>query len=101
VRCDGLKITELLPAILQLFPLDRFVKSPVKLMSVAPGDAYATPIWDEYTAIIRKYETQQADIDFLERFEFYKAAGSAYVVVATGEKQLYANIILKKGVIEG
>jgi L-fucose mutarotase len=31
--------------------------------------------------------------------EFYPAANAAYVMVATGERRLYGNIILKKGVI--
>ncbi|MFW5806328.1 MAG: RbsD/FucU domain-containing protein, partial [Spirochaetota bacterium] len=35
----------------------------------------------------------------VERFAFYERAKSAYCVVATAEAALYANIILKKGVI--
>ena len=34
------------------------------------------------------------------RFEFYERAKSAYAVIATGEEAVYANIILKKGVIK-
>ena len=36
----------------------------------------------------------------LERFEFYERAKNAYVVIATGEGAVYANIIIKKGVIK-
>ena len=35
----------------------------------------------------------------MERFSFYERAKKAYAVVATGESALYANILLKKGVI--
>ena len=35
----------------------------------------------------------------IERFAFYERAKTAYCVVATGETALYANIILKKGVV--
>ncbi|MBP0651294.1 fucose isomerase, partial [Mycobacterium tuberculosis] len=35
----------------------------------------------------------------LERFAFYARARQAYAIVATGERRLYGNIILKKGVI--
>jgi L-fucose mutarotase len=35
----------------------------------------------------------------IERFAFYQRAKDSYAVVATSEKQLYANIILKKGVL--
>jgi L-fucose mutarotase len=33
----------------------------------------------------------------VERFAFYERAKQAYAIIATGEKALYANIILKKG----
>jgi Fucose dissimilation pathway protein FucU len=36
---------------------------------------------------------------YIERFAFYEKAKASYVVIATGEKSLYANIILKKGVV--
>ncbi|HPT77268.1 MAG TPA: RbsD/FucU domain-containing protein [Defluviitaleaceae bacterium] len=35
----------------------------------------------------------------LERYEFYKRAGNVYCVVITSETELYANIILRKGVV--
>jgi L-fucose mutarotase len=67
-------------------------------MAVVKGDTAPTPvIWDTYKEIIAKYET--ANVEFLERFDFYERAKSAYAVVATGESAIYANVILKKGVI--
>jgi len=36
----------------------------------------------------------------VERFAFYERAKKAYAVLATSEMALYANIILKKGVIK-
>ena len=36
----------------------------------------------------------------IDRFEFYDRAKQAYAIVATGEEAIYANIILKKGVIK-
>jgi L-fucose mutarotase len=36
----------------------------------------------------------------MERFAFYERARKAYAVLATSEMALYANIILKKGVIK-
>jgi L-fucose mutarotase len=35
----------------------------------------------------------------VERFSFYERAKQAYAILATGEEALYANIILKKGVV--
>jgi len=99
VRCDGHNVPDLLDAILKLFPLDPYVEAPVALMQVVPGDKVETPIWDVYKSIINKYEPVYNKIENIERFAFYERAKQAYAIVATGEKALYANIILKKGVV--
>ena len=39
------------------------------------------------------------ELEQIERFAFYERAKKAYAVVMTGETALYANIILKKGVV--
>jgi len=96
VRCDGHTATELLDAILKLFPLDTYQK-PVYLMQKVPGDTVETPIWDEYAKIIAPYTDEKPEQ--IERFAFYERAENAYAVVMTGEKALYANVILKKGVV--
>lgn len=100
IRCDGHDGTELLDAILQLFPLDTYIEKPVSLMEVVPGDKVETPIWDEYKIIIAKYDDRGADtVVNVERFAFYEKAKEAYAIIATGESALYANVILQKGVI--
>lgn len=98
VRADGHNVPELLEAILKLYPLDPYVKSAVSLMEVVPGDPVKTPIWDQYREIVKKYEPK-AEFENIERFAFYERAKKAYAIVATGESALYANIILKKGVV--
>lgn len=101
VRCDGHNIPELLEAVLKLFPLDPYVATPVALMQVVPGDTVETPIWEVYQDIVCKFEPVNNKFEHIERFAFYERAKKAYAVVATGEKALYANIILKKGVVVG
>lgn len=96
VRCDGHGVPELLESILKLFPLDTYQK-PVYLMEKVAGDTVETPIWDEYARIIKPYTDEK--IEQIERFAFYERAKNAYAVVMTGERALYANIILKKGVV--
>ena len=101
IRCDGHGVPELLDAILQLFPLDTFVDKPVTLMKVVPGQEVATPIWDTYREIIAKYDSRGQDaIEFVERFDFYDESKKAYAIIATGERALYACMILQKGVIK-
>lgn len=99
LRADGHGVPSLLHAILQLFPLDTFVPQPASLMAVVPGDAYQPVIWEEYRRIIVASGERFSDFEYIERFAFYERARRAYAVLATGETALYANIILKKGVV--
>ncbi len=99
VRCDGHGVPELLEAVLKLFPLDIYVDRPVALMSVVPGDKTKPTIWEQYRALVKASGEQFSDFEFVERFAFYERAKKAYAVVATSEKALYANVILKKGVL--
>lgn len=96
IRCDGHGVPALLDAILTLMPLDTYVDAPVALMGTTQGDPRPV-IWDEYQRILAKH--QKVKIETVERFAFYERAKRAYAIVATGETALYANIILKKGVV--
>ena len=98
IRMDGHSATDVLEAILQVFPLDTYVEKPVNLMEVMPGDPVETPIWDEYKAIISRFDDRDC-VGNIERFAFYEEAKKAYAIIATGESALDANVILQKGVI--
>ena len=101
IRADGHGVPELLDAILRLIPLDTYVEKPVALMEVVPGDTCPTPeIWDVYKKILNQYEPNKCAIDMTERFAFYERAKKAYLIIATGETAIYANILLKKGVVK-
>jgi L-fucose mutarotase len=99
VRSDGNMAPELLEAVLKFFPLDPYVDNPVALMQVTPGDPYKPVIWETYTDIIRKSSNKNKNIEKIEKFSFYERARKAYAVIATSETSLYANIIIKKGVV--
>ena len=99
VRADGHSVPALLQAILQLFPLDTYVQNPAAVMQVTSGDTYEPVIWDEFRQILKLSGEKFRDFEYIERFAFYQRAREAYAIVATGETALYANIILKKGVI--
>ena len=100
IRCDGHDVPEILEAVLKFFPLDIYVEKPVALMSIVSGDNVKPTIWEDYRKIINASGEKFSDFEFVERFAFYERAQDAYAVVATSEKALYANIILKKGVIK-
>ena len=55
-------------------------------------------IRDRYEKIVHANEGDKA-FALEERFAFYERAKKAYAVIATGETAIYANIILKKGVV--
>lgn len=99
VRCDGLKATDLMEAILTLMPLDDFVDTPVWLMNKEPRHAdLECPIWDEFRGIVTRHDERGASAcGMVSRKEFYKMAKEAYAVVATTEDAFYACSILQKG----
>lgn len=101
IRLDGHGVPEILDAILQLFPLDTYVDKPVTLMKVVDGDPVETPIWDTYKEIVAKYDSRGAAcFEEIDKWEFYnRVKEKSTAVIMTGETALYANIILKKGVV--
>lgn len=101
VRADGHGVPPVLEAVLKFYPLDIYVDKPVGLMQIVPGDTTKPTIWNEYKSILLASGERFSEFEFIERFEFYDRAKKAFAVVATGESALYANIILKKGVVKG
>ena len=100
IRADGHGVPEMLDAILQLIPLDQYVDHPAALMKVVPGDPVVPVIWDEYRALLKKHGEDPDKVEMMERFAFYDRAKNAYAVIATGETAIYANVLLKKGVVK-
>ena len=100
IRCHGLNIPEILEAILELFPLDTYTKKPVSFMAVGEGEHYMPKIWEAYKIILKESNEKNIEVEYLERFEFYERSKKAYGIITTSEQSLYANIILKKGVIQ-
>ena len=99
IRADGSSAGDMLRAVLSVMPLDTFVPDPVLTMQVV-GDVDAIPeAVADFQAIINETADNTARIQTLERFAFYDRAAQAFAVVQTGERRLYGNIILKKGVI--
>ena len=100
VRMDGHGIVEILDAILRFFPLDEYVENPAAFMAVTPGDPYVPQIWDAYREVGAKHEEKGLRETTVSRFDFYERGRACHACVATGETALYANVILKKGVVK-
>jgi len=99
VRADGLDVPEVLEAILQFFPLDAYADAAAFVMQPVAGDPPQPPIWRTFKQLLDAAEGQSVELRPVERFAFYEQAKQAYAVVATSETALYANLILKKGVV--
>lgn len=101
LRADGHGVPELLDAILQVMPLDTYVEKPVVLMEKMERDKdLDIPVWKDYREIVAKHDARGADaVGNIDRFDFYDEAKDCYCILQSGESQIYANIILQKGVI--
>lgn len=98
LRADGIKMPDLLAAILPLFELDQYDDHPLIMMEAVPGDSLDPNVELGYRRSIQLTNPKAKPIQRLERFVFYERATEAYAVVITGETAKYGNIILKKGV---
>ncbi|MDD4570800.1 MAG: L-fucose mutarotase [Tepidanaerobacteraceae bacterium] len=98
LRADGLKIPELLTAILPLFELDDYVPHPLVMMSAAEGDTLDPAVESAYLKSVRVTNPDVPPILRIGRYDFYERAKTAFAVVMTGETAKYGNILLKKGV---
>ncbi|MBO1206302.1 RbsD/FucU family protein [Staphylococcus nepalensis] len=94
LRADGLHIPQMLSAILELMPIDDYTEFPIQLMTPVKGDK-KPKIWNEY-----KKSFDEKKINYLNRFDFYKASENCRLIIQTGETAIYANIFLTKGVIK-
>jgi L-fucose mutarotase len=98
LRADGLKIPDLLDAILPLFILDTYVESPLIMMAAVSGDQLDPAVETSYRKAIDKHWPKTPPIQRIDRFDFYDRAKQSFAVLMTGETVKYGNIILKKGV---
>jgi L-fucose mutarotase len=99
VRADGLSVPEVLDAVLKLFPIDTFVDDVAVVMQPVDRGAPEPTIWKDFRRLLEMNEGRRIELTPVDRFKFYERARASYAIVATSETALYANIILKKGVV--
>ena len=98
LRADGIKIPELLEAVLPLFELDSYVDAPLIMMAAVEGDTLDSSVESSYLKKVKLTNPQISATERIDRFAFYERAKNTFAVVMTGETAKYGNIILKKGV---
>ena len=99
VRLAGASATEAASAVLSVMPLDDFVPEAAWCMEVVGDPGAEPPIFAEFRDAILRHEGVRFGLARLERFAFYERAAQCFVIVSTGERRLYGNLILKKGVV--
>ena len=99
VRLDGADASRTLSAVLSVLPLDSFVKSAANGMQVVGKPKEIPPAIADFQTIVDRLAGFPKQIGRIERFAFYERAKACFAIVATGDRRLYANIILTKGVI--
>jgi L-fucose mutarotase len=98
VRMDGHDAPRIAEAILSVMPVDEFVAEAV-FRPAAYGDAKRIePVFSDFDSVLKKYEPKQK-ISVLVGSDFYNRVKACYAIVASGERRLYGNLILRKGVI--
>ncbi len=100
IRADGSDASAVLHAVLTVMPLDTFVPDPAICMQQVDNPDEVPPAVEDFQKIINDTADAPRDIQSIERFAFYERANNAFAVIQTGERRLYGNIILKKGVVE-
>jgi len=98
VRMDGHGAPRLVDAILSLMPLDNFVEQAVFRPGIRNDPEHREPIMLEFEQIVFKYDPKIHIVPLLGDL-FYSRVRNAYAIVASGERRLYGNLILRKGVI--
>ena len=89
--------TEVVRAVLSVYPIDTFVDDAAARMEVVGEPDTILPVMQEVQA-----EVSAADgptMIGIERYAFYERAKQAYAVIQTGERRFYGCFALRKGVI--
>lgn len=98
IRADGHHLVPMLDAILSVLPVDDAVPDALFRASVKGDPSLADPVHREMEAICAK-RAPGRNVVALAGADFYARVKSAHAIIATSEPRLYANIIIRKGVI--
>lgn len=98
VRADGHSLIAVLRAILAVLPLDRDVPAPILRAALNNDVAQAAVIHHEIDAVCAELAPGRKVMP-LAGEDLYPRVRAAHTIVATSELALYANVILRKGVI--
>jgi L-fucose mutarotase len=98
VRADGHGLIDVLDAVLSVLPVDDFGPDALFRSTVGSDAATLDPVHREVIDSCARHAPAIPVIPLVGK-AFYDRVREAYAVIATGEPRLYANVIIRKGVI--
>jgi L-fucose mutarotase len=100
IRADGLPVPRVLAAVLSVLPLDSDVSHPASRSCDPTQPDCPDPVHRAMDDILQTALRDPAQIAVTHGAAFYDRVKHCYAVVATSEPALFANVILRKGVVE-
>jgi L-fucose mutarotase len=98
VRMDGHDAVSVADAILSVMPLDDAVPDAAFRPGIKDQPERREPVFGDFEAVVARHEPGKTVVP-LQGEAFYDRVRAAYAVVATTERRLYGNLVLRKGVI--
>ncbi len=98
LRYDGHNVIDVLNAVLSVFPIDDISNSICHAVNVKHPDT-RDDIHNKMISVVQKHGIE-SEVTSQVPEVFYNRVKDCYAVIATSEGALYANVILRKGVIE-
>lgn len=98
IRLDGHRLIPVLDAVLSVLPIDDFVQEAIFRATVGADRDTLDAVHEEMIACCARHEPDQRVVPLIGQ-DFYGRVRTAHAVIQTSEPRLYANIILRKGVI--
>lgn len=99
IRLDGVSATRILDAVLSVMPLEQ-VNPGVAYRMIVDGDpGKELPIFQEFREVIAGREDPPLPLAPIDPKEFLDRANRAFVIILSGDRRLFGNILLTKGVV--
>lgn len=98
IRMDGHDAIAVANAVLSVMPLDDFVDETAFRPGITGAPDRREPIFDDFEAVVARHEPGKTVVP-LHGAAFYDRVRNCYALIATSERRLYGNLILRKGVI--
>jgi L-fucose mutarotase len=99
VTLSGADVPTAARAILSVLPVDAFVEPAVLRMGAVGDEETVQEVHAAFQHVVDEAEGRPVPSAAVERFDFYRRAAAAYLVVSTTEDRPYGCFLVTKGVV--